>query len=55
MGADASVVGKASKTTFTKAAAFRNALTEDTLSSFSKEFRANDAIVQDIVKACKKA
>ncbi|KGO43768.1 Peptidoglycan-binding Lysin subgroup [Penicillium expansum] len=55
MGADASVVGKASKTTFTKAAAFRNALTEDTLSSFSKEFRANDAIVQDIVKACKRA
>ncbi|KAK5789006.1 hypothetical protein VI817_008130 [Penicillium citrinum] len=55
MGVDASVVGKASKTTFTKAAAFRNAMTEDTLSSFSKEFRANDAIVQDIIKACKMA
>ncbi|KAJ5241649.1 Peptidoglycan-binding Lysin subgroup [Penicillium citrinum] len=55
MGVDASVVGKASKTTFIKAAAFRNAMTEDTLSSFSKEFRANDAIVQDIIKACKMA
>ncbi|KAJ5635477.1 Peptidoglycan-binding Lysin subgroup [Penicillium longicatenatum] len=38
MGADASVVSKASKTTFTKAAVFRTAMTEDTLSSFSKEF-----------------
>lgn len=55
IGADASVIGKASKTTFTKATAFRNALTEDTLSSFSKEFRANDTIVQDIVKAYKNA
>ncbi|KAJ5709653.1 Peptidoglycan-binding Lysin subgroup [Penicillium malachiteum] len=55
MGADASVVGKASKATFTKAAAFREAMTADTLSSFSKEFQANDAIVQDIIKACKKA
>ncbi|KAJ5722142.1 Peptidoglycan-binding Lysin subgroup [Penicillium malachiteum] len=55
MGADASVVGKASKATFSKAAAFREAMTEDTLSYFSKEFQANDAIVQGIIKACKKA
>ncbi|CAI7630226.1 unnamed protein product [Penicillium glandicola] len=55
MGADASVVGKASKSTFTKAAAFRKAMTDDTLSSFNQEFRANDAIVQDIIKACQKA
>ncbi|KAJ5173846.1 Peptidoglycan-binding Lysin subgroup [Penicillium coprophilum] len=55
MGADASVVGRASKSTFTKAAAFRKAMTDDTLSSFSKEFRTNDAIIQDIIKACKKA
>ncbi|KAJ5088699.1 Peptidoglycan-binding Lysin subgroup [Penicillium angulare] len=55
MGADASVIGKSSRTTFTKAAAFRKAMTDDTLSSFSKEFRKNDGIVQDIIKSCKKA
>ncbi|KAL4807506.1 hypothetical protein BDV18DRAFT_158723 [Aspergillus unguis] len=55
MGADASVVGKASKATFSKAAAFRKAMTEETLSSFGRQFRENDAIVQDIIKACKAA
>ena len=53
MGADASIVGKSAKTTFTKAAAFRHAMSDGTLKSFSKEFQANDKIVQDIVKACK--
>ncbi|KAJ6119155.1 CAZyme family GH18 [Penicillium sp. IBT 18751x] len=53
MGADASVVGKCSKATSTKAAAFWNAMTEGTLKSFSKEVWANGKIVQDIVKACK--
>lgn len=54
MGADAAIVGRSSKATFTKAAAFRKAMTEGTLNSFSKEFRANDKIVQDIVKSCKR-
>ncbi|KAF9252734.1 CAZyme family GH18 [Penicillium roqueforti] len=53
MGADASIVGKSAKTTFSKAAAFRHAMSDGTLKSFSKEFQANDKIVQDIVKACK--
>lgn len=53
MGADASIVGKSAKTTFTKAAAFRHAMSDGTLKSFSREFQANDKIVQDIVKACK--
>lgn len=54
MGADAAIVGRSSKATFTKAAAFRKAMTEGTLNSFSKEFRANDKIMQDIVKSCKR-
>lgn len=54
MGADAGIVGKSAKSTFSKAAAFRRAMSEDTLSSFSKEFRVNDKIVQDIVNACRR-
>ena len=53
MGADASIVGKSAKNTFSKAAAFRHAMSDGTLKAFSKEFQANDKIVQDIVKACK--
>ena len=53
IGADASIVGKSTMNTFSKAAAFRHTMSDGTLKSFSKEFQVNDKIVQDIVKACK--